>query len=167
VLVPLGLRLLSPERRPLGWRAAVALQLPAALLLLVSFSWPVGRVAAALAVPWLICTGLTRLWSQCFSPPEELCIDAGMVNIAIGGGWTVLSRFGASPLRQLGASIGPRERGFRPLALLQEPTAMPQPRSTWCHYFEVNGLTWAEGMPVIAKLRRAVPLLRPQSGPSA
>src|SRR5687768_11273115 len=40
VLVPLGLRLVLPERQPQALRLAVYLQLPAALLLLASFSMP-------------------------------------------------------------------------------------------------------------------------------
>jgi hypothetical protein len=106
VLVSLGLRLVLPERRPWpwSWRTAFALQLPAVSLLLISFSMPAGTTAAALALPWLACTGLLalcgldRLRSRGFGPPEELAIDAGLAYIAIGGGWTVLSRYGARPL---------------------------------------------------------------------
>ena len=65
---------------------------------------PAAPAAAALALPWLVFTalvavlGLSRLWSRGFLPLEELCIDAGLMYLSVGGGWLVLSRLGARPL---------------------------------------------------------------------
>jgi MFS family permease len=105
VVVPLGLALAaSPDRQPWPWRAAVWLQLPAALALLGAFALNTGPWAALLAVPWLAVTvlaalhGLVRLRSRGPGPVEELCIDAGLVYLAVGGGWLVLSRWGARPV---------------------------------------------------------------------
>lgn len=108
VLVPMALGLTAtPEqqgRHPLPWRAAVGLQPPAVLALLAAFALPGGIVAALLAVPWLAVTGLVawfglhRLLHRGIRPLEELSIDAGLVFLAVGGIWTVLSRLGARPL---------------------------------------------------------------------
>jgi hypothetical protein len=101
VLVPLGLRLAEPTRLS---RLALLLQLPAALLLAASTALPEGPTAALLAAPWLATTalvsfdGLLRAWRRRFRPLDALCRDAAFLFLAVGGGWTVLSRAGARPL---------------------------------------------------------------------
>jgi hypothetical protein len=107
VVVPLGLGLVTPadpeSRRAWPWRAAGRLQLPAALVLVASFARPAGPLAAALTLPWLAVTGLialdglARLWHG----PRgvaEVCRDAGLVYLAIGGAWTAITRAGLRPL---------------------------------------------------------------------
>ncbi|HEY9422963.1 MAG TPA: YndJ family transporter, partial [Thermoanaerobaculia bacterium] len=106
VIVPLGLRLVTDLRGTAAklWRIAVLLQLPTALLLVVAFAQPRGTLAAVLALPWLATTavisltGLLRAWYRGWRPVEELCFDAGLIYLVIGGGWTVLSRYGLRPL---------------------------------------------------------------------
>ena len=106
VIVPLGLRLVPDlqEGPAKLWRIAVFLQLPAALLLLAAFARPAGTLAAGLALPWLATTGviallgLLRAWQRRWQPLEELCLDAGLIYLAVGGGWAILDRLGARPL---------------------------------------------------------------------
>jgi hypothetical protein len=96
VLVPLGLRLAA---------VSLSVQLPAAALLAVSFALPPGNAAAALALPWLATTvviaafGLRRL-------RHDPCIGAALSYLAIGGLWTVATRWGLRPL------------GFEPVIVL-------------------------------------------------
>ncbi len=115
-IVPLGLRLAARAGTMGGaaglWRVAVRCQPVAALLLLVAFTRPVGWTAAALAVPWLLVTGLValagliRVRQRGLTSPGALCIDAGLIYLAIGGGWTLLDRLGVRPL------------GFEPVIVL-------------------------------------------------
>lgn len=103
LMVPLGLIADRGVHTP--WRdGGFWLQLPAALLLLVSMSMPQGLSATLLALPWLLVTlflgahGLARLLPRHRHTPAELCIDAAYVFIVVGGVWTVLDRLGARPL---------------------------------------------------------------------
>jgi hypothetical protein len=108
VLVPLGLALAATSDRrrvsPRLWQAGVALQLPAALALAFAFALPPGPGAAALTLPWLAFTlltallGLLHLHSRGARSVAEACIDAGLVYLAVGGTWALLSRWGARPL---------------------------------------------------------------------
>jgi hypothetical protein len=109
VLVPLLLSLTAtPDRRglhPPAYRAAWALfplASGAATLSVVAFL--PGSTAAVLAAPWLLFTlavavfGLGRLVPRGpAGAPEETCLDAGLIYLAVGGGWLALSRAGASP----------------------------------------------------------------------
>ncbi len=108
VIVPLGLWLVADEQ-PYGfearlWRWIATLQLPAALALMLAFILPNGWRAAMLAMPWLIVTlmiawcGLVRVWRRGVRPLAELSVDAGLIYLAVGGVWAVLSRYGARPL---------------------------------------------------------------------
>jgi hypothetical protein len=107
VLVPLGLFVVPVEGTD---RVAVRLRrivdvahFPAALLFAAAYLLPQGILAAALALPWLAVTGLValfglrRLWrgSRRLS---ELCLDAGLIYLAIGGAWAVSDRLGFRPL---------------------------------------------------------------------
>jgi YndJ-like protein len=108
VVVPLGLEqaLRSSEGgiadRLLG--IAAKLHWAAVPLLALSVLWSPGPTAALAALPWLAVTGLitlaglARLWRRRFLPLEELCFDAGLVYLAVGGGWTVLAWGGLRPL---------------------------------------------------------------------
>jgi hypothetical protein len=107
VLVPLGLRLIetpaaaATEKLLLQW--ATWLQLPAATLLAASFAWPQGLLAAGLAAAWLGITallalaGVLRLRRLGLRVNGELGIAAAFLFIAVGGGWTVISRAGLRP----------------------------------------------------------------------
>ena len=107
VIVPLGLGLVVSsdlrDRRVWPWRMAVRLQFPAALALMASVALPAGPLAAVLAVPWLVTTGLValhglwRLWRGS-RRTSEVCLDAGLVYLAVGGIWTVIARAGLRPL---------------------------------------------------------------------
>ncbi|MBL8173330.1 MAG: YndJ family protein [Bryobacterales bacterium] len=98
VVAPLGLALAgaSPLSRKLVY--------PAGLLAAASFFFDQGRVAALLAVPWFLFSaeiarqGCLRLLRRALGPLEELALHAGMLYLAIGGFWLVLSRLGERPL---------------------------------------------------------------------
>jgi hypothetical protein len=107
VIVPLGFRLLevaAPGSRP----PAIAFRtvLPAAGLLIVSFSLAAGPVAAMLALPWLTVTGITALAAgfrfrddeDPFRPRIGHATDAAVVYLAVGATFAVLDRLGARPL---------------------------------------------------------------------
>jgi hypothetical protein len=108
VLVPLGMRL---AMRPADlevlspcWRAAGAMQLPTAVLLVVAFLGSEGLLAAALCLPWLTTTtllglvGAARIWRRGLAPLPELCADAGLLFLPVGAVWAVVARWGLRPL---------------------------------------------------------------------
>lgn len=108
VLVPVGLRLVAMHsasiRRARAWRLAVALQLAAALLLVASFEFPAGTVAAALSIPWLIVTaaiaasGLARFRTHGRRHWQEFCIDAALIFPIVGGIATFWTAYDVRPL---------------------------------------------------------------------
>ena len=107
VVIPMGLGLVPPTGRESGpaWprRAASRLQLPAALLLVASFALPAGPTAALLTLPWLGVTALVALGGMFrlragARTVAEVCLDAGLVYLAVGGAWAVISRAGLRPL---------------------------------------------------------------------
>ena len=115
VLVPMVVRLAErsgggPLERRLA-RLADWLQLPAAVALVVAIEvLPQGDVVtAAIAFPWLVVTwllggvGLLRVWRRGRTPWPELAVDAGLVFLPIGGGWTLLHVLGEAPLYALRA----------------------------------------------------------------
>ncbi len=109
VLVPLALDLAAPsdanDERAGLWRAIHLLRLPAALLLTAAFLLQPGLLAASLALPWMGTTSLVslaalhRAWRRGALPLADLCVDAGLVYLVVGGGWTLLDRAGARPLQ--------------------------------------------------------------------
>jgi len=108
VVVPLGLWLVAtPDRHgrhALPYRLAVLLQPFGAGLAVCSFLFPPGAVAALLASGWLAvtacmaCFGFTRFLPRSAARVEEVCIDAGLIYVMVGGGWFVISRLGWQPL---------------------------------------------------------------------
>ena len=98
VVVPLGLGLAvsaDPRSRSMPWRLAVRLQGPAALALSASFAVTAGGLAGLLALPWLATTVLVALhgvWRLRRGPrtTPEVCLNAGLVYLAVGGAWTVI-----------------------------------------------------------------------------
>lgn len=107
VLVPLGLFLVHLDEKD---RIAVRLrrivdvvQFPAALLFGVAYLLPQGLPAAGLALPWLVTTGLIALFGlwrlrRGSRSLSEVCVDAGLIYLAIGGAWAVSDRLGFRPL---------------------------------------------------------------------
>jgi hypothetical protein len=93
VLVPLTLSLL-PEQPRWVWRGIAGLQLPAALLLLT--------LSAPLSIAWLLVTALIALAGFLHMARHramaDLGIAAGLIYLVVGGGWSVLARYGARPL---------------------------------------------------------------------
>ncbi len=108
VLVPLAISLALPldSSGPTAslYRVAVFLQPIGAGAAVVAFFVPTGLRAALLCLPWLAVAavvsllGFLRAVSRGFRPLEELCVDAGLMYLALGGGWLVVSRYGANPL---------------------------------------------------------------------
>jgi uncharacterized protein (UPF0548 family) len=107
VVVPLGLALVDTvDERSLGGRGAWLpwLQLAAALPLLGAFALDAGPPAGLLALPWCGFTalvailGLRHLLARGVGSPAEVCLHSGLVFLAVGGAWTLLSRWGARPL---------------------------------------------------------------------
>jgi hypothetical protein len=102
VVVPLGLELL-PYRRP-ALKLAVAVQGPAALAVVISILLPAGVAAGALALAWLVPTGLVGLLGLSLLVnrrslgPDVLVPSAAMGFLAVGAVWLVISRSGIRPL---------------------------------------------------------------------
>lgn len=107
VVVPLGLSL-AANGETKGWtlrlsRFALFTQPVGALLAVCSFFAPPGPLAATLAAGWFIVTGLIALcglarvleheWRL-----EELCVDAGLMYVSVGGAWLIISRAGWQPM---------------------------------------------------------------------
>ncbi len=108
VLVPLVLDLAGEKderglgRRLLDW--ARMLHMPAAVMLTVAGRLEPGLVAAGLALPWVTLTGMlalagaARIAGRGLMPLWQLCRDAGLMLIAVGGVWTLTDRLGLHPL---------------------------------------------------------------------
>ena len=101
IAVPLGLSMVADAR---AWpcKAAVWLQLPFAVGGVASLYVPQGAVGVGLAVPWAVETALIALFGLWrlrergldLRRPEELCIDAGLAYLSIGGAWWLIARSG-------------------------------------------------------------------------
>jgi hypothetical protein len=115
VIVPLGLNLIiaaqpkassstRPQNHPMLSLAMWAGVFVAAATLILSFAFPQGVLAATLALPWFVVTlvlavwGATRFVKHVRAVDSQLCSSAALMFIAVGGGWTLLSRAGARPL---------------------------------------------------------------------
>jgi energy-converting hydrogenase Eha subunit A len=108
VLLPMGLDLAArgsavPVPNQI-WKVVTAVQVPAALLLGVAYFLPQGLLAGSLALPWFMTTalialcGLIRVWRRGLRPRDEVCLDAGLIFLAVGGAWAVSDRLGFRPL---------------------------------------------------------------------
>lgn len=108
VIVPLGLSLVAtPDRRgrhSLFYRLSLVTQPVGALMAVCSYFFEQGITAALFACAWTVVTilialyGLVRFLPRGAVRAEEVAIDAGLIYVAVGGGWFVLSRVGAQPL---------------------------------------------------------------------
>ncbi len=108
VTMPLALPLAQPaEQLALAQRLfalLVVAQPLAALLALIGLLLPSGWLAALLSTPWLLLTAglallaLLRLLAGDWHQLEELCVDAGLAYLIIGGVWLVISRLGLKPM---------------------------------------------------------------------
>jgi uncharacterized protein (UPF0548 family) len=108
VVVPLGLALLDDlgewrrRFRPLSLLPWV--HLPCAALLIPSFSLYPGSRGGLLALPWLGFTGLVallglvRLVVHGYRTAAGVATCAAMIFLAVGGGWTLASRWGLEPM---------------------------------------------------------------------
>lgn len=108
VIVPLGLFL--TERVEGAWAAphpegvAKTIQLPAALMVIVSFFFQPGILAAGFATAWILFGGLlaagafVRIVRGAVRKLDLLCPAAAFVYSLIGAAWLVASRLGLNPL---------------------------------------------------------------------
>ncbi len=108
VLLPFALDLVDDEAdatRPRVWLWGRRLQLPAALFLVIAFQLPPGRWSAAMALPWVIFTGVAagvglRGWGAGgWRRRDVLCRQAALVYLGVGGLWVLADRLGLRPLR--------------------------------------------------------------------
>ncbi len=105
VLHPLVLRLVDWDdpHPPALFRFITWAQLPAATALVAAFVFERGSLAAGLALPWGIVSGITaiygvqRLVKHRARPAWKLAVDSGLVFVAVGGMWTIASRYGMRP----------------------------------------------------------------------
>ncbi len=106
VVTPLGMSLAVSAARsgsPLDG-AALAVQPFAAGLVILSFLLPAGPLAGLLASGWLLLDGLAALAalaalrSRGLGRADELCVDAGLLYLPVGGAWLLASRLGINPL---------------------------------------------------------------------
>lgn len=109
VVMPLLLEIIPPDRTApflstLLLRPAVALQLPAALLLAIAFRLAPGVWATLLTAPWaavllmLAASGLARAVQRSWGDLPALCGDAGLVFAAVGAAWLLADRAAIKPL---------------------------------------------------------------------
>jgi len=107
VIVPLGLSVASRDKQE--WnsfllRFIARAQLPFAAMVALSFQFDYGVVAALLTTPWLILTGLMAIYGlvRLLDPPSravaEVSVSAGLIFVAIGGFWLIISRLGIQPM---------------------------------------------------------------------
>ncbi len=107
-VVPLGLRIVSLETTGViadrFGRVARIAQFLAAFPLIYALLQPPGRLAAVLGAIYAAATllvaawGVMRAWRHRPGPVGSLCIDVGLVYLAVGGIAVVLDRAGLRPL---------------------------------------------------------------------
>jgi hypothetical protein len=108
VIVPLGLELCSlcADEKEIKFLIRVArwVQLPAAVLVMISFLILPGRGGAALALPWLgfgcfagAC-GFVSLIRGGYKSLQTSCMIASFVYLPVGCAWLVASRYGLTPM---------------------------------------------------------------------
>jgi hypothetical protein len=104
VIVPLGLSLVKTRKRDgtqsVFYFLGVVAQPFAAIAVLISFLLAPGFMAAILAGCWLITDvlialfGVWRFLQRGLYPLEEVCLDAGLIYLPVGGVWLVAARLG-------------------------------------------------------------------------
>ncbi|MHB2018040.1 MAG: YndJ family transporter [Candidatus Xenobia bacterium] len=98
--VPLALSCSATPEPPRLYRTVRALCLPTGLAAAVALFLPRGPLAAGLAVPWLLQTGLLALWgllrllSRKERPIQEILFSVGLIYVPAGAIWLVASRYG-------------------------------------------------------------------------
>jgi YndJ-like protein len=108
VFTPLALTFAGPHNRT-GlllqlYRAVIYLQPFAAALAAYAFLLPAGAGAGLLAASWLLFSGLVALFglarflARRSLRADELCIDAGLLFLPVGGIWLIMARLGVDPL---------------------------------------------------------------------
>jgi hypothetical protein len=108
VIVPLGLvlteRIEGASAAPHPEGVAKMIQLPAALMVVVSFLFQPGILAAGFATAWILFCGLlaagafVRIIRGAFFQLDLLCPAAAFVYSFIGAAWLVASRMGLNPM---------------------------------------------------------------------
>lgn len=108
VLVPLVLDLVevetAVERTGTLLRLVQLLQLPAALGLVAACLQNSGWLALALAMPWVMLTGVTailgirRVWRRGLRSGVPPCQEVGLIYFSVGGAWVAADRLGMQPL---------------------------------------------------------------------
>ena len=108
VIVPLGMKLVprlgSLDRSLLHVLAEFGVPV-AAVFAALAFLFPVGKIAAVLAAPWLLLTlllgtsGLSFLLRGRDRPLPLICAAVGLLYLPVGGAWLGASRLGLTPMR--------------------------------------------------------------------
>jgi len=107
VIVPLGMKLvprLVLADRSLLYALARSGQPVAAVFAALAFLYPAGKVAAALAAPWLLVTlllgasGLLCLLRGENRPLPQVCAAVGLLYLPVGGAWLAASGLGLTPM---------------------------------------------------------------------
>ena len=107
VIVPLGLalgRIVSPLKYSAVETWLCVIQPVFALMTVISFWLAIGKMAAILAFPWLLfclCMALAATLTLLQSETRSLvdwAVNIGRIDLAVAGGWLVMSRCGIHPL---------------------------------------------------------------------
>lgn len=103
VVIPLGLRTLVVHEHSAFFKRLLAWDFVAACLCLSAFFWPVGLRSGLYVLPWvLLCygfagVGIWRLLRFGFEAWEEVTVNVGLIFLAVGGTWLLMSRLGLQP----------------------------------------------------------------------
>ena len=107
VIVPVGLALgqfVSPMTYPTAQLWLSRIQPLAAICTVISFCFGPSRVAAILAIPWLVFCGVIALvgaLTLLTATNRSLvvwAVNIGRIDLAVAGGWLMMSRLGLRPL---------------------------------------------------------------------
>src|ERR1043166_5803335 len=107
VIVPLGLalgRIVSPLKYPAVETWLRVIQPAFALMTVISFWLAIGKMAAILAFPWLLfclCMALAAALTLLQTKNRSLidwAVNIGRIDLAVAGGWLVMSRLGMHPM---------------------------------------------------------------------
>ncbi len=104
LIVPLGLALIAPGNPDAAFHTLRKGQPFAATLVVASFFLSKGPLACALAMPWLLLTGLgalsgaARLLRNRLADIAETCHAMALIFLPVGAGWLCLSRLGMAPM---------------------------------------------------------------------